>query len=172
MVSSRDDLEIQVRDQFNNVDSNLFNNNQIINAFNNTWNKIETKKSRIKEKIDIKIREILLYNNDSINSQDNLSSKIKDEFNNADRTLIENSDIHEYLNTNSRKYWHQFNEQRKTKLEEKIVGINGRLMLYEYCTSKDEFEQEIKNNFFNDNERKNIEKFGLEMIFTNKINSN
>lgn len=45
-------------------------------------------------------------------------------------------------------------------------------MLYEYCTSKDEFEQEIKNNFFNNNERKNIEKAGLEMIFTNKINSN
>ncbi len=91
VVSSRDDLEIQVRDQFNNVNSNLFNNNQIINAFNRTWNKIKTKKSRIKEKIDIKIREILLYNNDSINSQDNLQSKIKDEFNYADRTLIENT---------------------------------------------------------------------------------
>ena len=45
----------------------------------------EEKTTRLKEKIEIKSMDILLYNNDSINSQGDLALKIKEEFNEADK---------------------------------------------------------------------------------------
>ena len=55
----------------------------------------EEKITRLKEKIEIKSMNILLYNNDSINSQGDLALKIKEEFK-ADRKLLENIDMNNY----------------------------------------------------------------------------
>ena len=40
--------------------------------------------------------DILLYNNDSINSQGDLAIKHKKEFNEADKKLLENIDMNNY----------------------------------------------------------------------------
>ncbi len=57
---------------------------------------IEIKINRLKEKIEFKIRDILLYNNDSINSQDDLESKIREKFNEADRRLLNDGYLDNY----------------------------------------------------------------------------
>ncbi len=56
----------------------------------------EEKTTRLKEKIEIKSMDILLYNNNSINSQGDLAIKHKKEFNEADKKLLENIDIDNY----------------------------------------------------------------------------
>ncbi len=57
---------------------------------------IEIKINRLKEKIEFKIRDILLYNNDSINSQDDLESKIREKFNETDRRLLNDGYLDNY----------------------------------------------------------------------------
>ena len=168
-VSSRNDLENRVQNEFNNVDQSLFENNQIINELNRTWNNIETKINRLKEKIENKFRDILLYDNDSINSQGDLGLKIKEDFNEADIRLLNDGEMDKYLHRNIRNNWSNICSDRRKKLEEKIKGISGIcLTLYEDCQTKDEFKKEIEKNFFNDNDRNNI-KDELEMIFQNTI---
>ena len=148
--SSRNDLLYRVQNEFNDVNQSLFNNNQIINELNRTWNNIETKIIRIKEEIEFKIRDILLYNNDSINSQGDLALTIKEELNEADRKLLENIDIDNYWYRKIRNNWSGIDTDRRKKLKEKIKGISGIFLTYKYCKTKDEFKTEIENNFFND----------------------
>ena len=92
--------------------------------------------------------DILLYNNDSINSQYDLESIIREEFEGVDRRLLENRDMDNYLRRNIRNNWSRID--RRKKLEEKIKGISDIFLTYKYCKKKDEFKTEIENNFFND----------------------
>ncbi len=94
--------------------------------------------------------DILLYNNDSINSQGDLALKIKEEFNEADKKLLENIDINNYWCRKIRNNWSGIDIDRKKKLEEKIKDISGIFLKYKYCKTKDEFKTEIENDFFND----------------------
>ncbi len=94
------------------MDQILFENNQIINELNHTWNNIETKINRLKEKIEFKMRDILLYYNNSINSQDELELKIKEELNEADRRLLENRDMDNYLCRNIRNNWSRIDRRK------------------------------------------------------------
>ena len=108
-----------------NVEYYLFNNNQIINELNSTWNFIETKIARIKEKVEFKIKDILLFNNDSINFQDDLESKIKEVFKEEDRKLLNDIDEDDYLRRNIK------NKQSKIALiKEKTRRKNKRNKLY------------------------------------------
>ena len=63
--------------------------------------------------------DILLYNNDSINSQGDLALKIKEEFNEADKKLLENIDIDNYWRRKIRNNWSGIDTDRRKKLEEK-----------------------------------------------------
>jgi len=166
--SSRNDLLYTVQYEFNDVNQSLFENNQIINELNHTWNNIETKIKRLKEKIEFKIKDILLYNNDSINSQYDLESIIREEFEGADRRLLENRDMDNYLRRNIRRNWSKIFTNRRKKLEEKIKGISGIFLAYKYCQTKDEFKTEIENNFLDDNDRNNINA-QFKIIFQNTI---
>ena len=71
-----------------------------MNELNSTSNIIEIKKTRIKEKIEFKIKDILLFNNDSMNFQNDLESKIKEKLNEADRKLLNDIDEDDYLSLN------------------------------------------------------------------------
>ena len=61
---------------------------------------------------------ILLYNNNSINSQGDLALKIKEEFK-ADRKLLENIDMNNYWRRKIRNNWSGIDKDRRKKLEEK-----------------------------------------------------
>ena len=112
--------------------------------------------------------DILLYNNDSINSQGDLALTIKEESNEADKKLLENIDIDNYWRRKIRNNWSGIDTDRRKKLEEKIKGISDIFLIYKYCKKKDEFKTEIENNFFNDNDRNNI-KNELKINFQNTI---
>ena len=106
------------------MDQGLFNNNQIINELNLIWKNIEIKINRLKEKIEFKIRDILLYNNDSINSQDDLESKIREKFNEADRRLLNYGYLDNYWRRKIRNNWSKIYTDRRKKLQQKIQGIS------------------------------------------------
>ena len=83
--------------------------------------------------------DILLYNNDSINSQGDLAIKHKKEFNEADKKLLENIDMNNYQSRKIRNNWSGIDTDRRKKLKEKIKGISCIFLTYKYCKTKDEF---------------------------------
>ena len=86
----------------------------------------EEKTTRLKEKIEIKSMDILLYNNDSINSQGDLALKIKEESNEADKKLLENIDMNNHQSRKIRNNWSGIDTDRRKKLKEK----NQKYKLY------------------------------------------
>ena len=92
-----------------------------MNELNSTSNIIEIKITRIKEKIEFKIKDILLFNNDSINSQNDLESKSKEKLNEADRKLLNDIDEDDYLSLNIRNKWSKI-----ALIKEKIKRKNQR----------------------------------------------
>ena len=57
--------------------------------------------------------DILLYYNDSINSQGDLALTIKEELNEADRKLLENIDIDNYWCRKIRNNWSRIDTDRR-----------------------------------------------------------
>ena len=96
-----------------------------MNELNSTSNIIEIKITRIKEKIEFKIKDILLFNNDSINSQNDLESKSKEKLNEADRKLLNDIDEDDYLSLNIRNKWSKI-----ALIKEKTRRKNKRNKLY------------------------------------------
>lgn len=96
-----------------------------MNELNSTSNIIEIKITRIKEKIEFKIKDILLFNNDSINSQNDLESKSKEKLNEADRKLLNDIDEDDYLSLNIRNKWSKI-----ALIKEKIKRKNQRNKWY------------------------------------------
>ena len=96
-----------------------------MNELNSTSNIIEIKITRIKEKIEFKIKDILLFNNDSINSQNDLESNIKEKLNEADRKLLNDIDEDDYLSLNIRNKWSKI-----ALIKEKIKRKNQRNKWY------------------------------------------
>ena len=83
------DLENKVRNNFNFEDiNNIFDCNQIKNELNRVWNNINEQKGRLKDKIEYKIMNIILYNKDSIYSINNLRDKIISDFHEEERRLF------------------------------------------------------------------------------------
>lgn len=146
------DLENKVRNNFNFEDiNNIFDCNQIKNELNRVWNNINEQKGRLKDKIEYKIMNIILYNKDSIYSINNLRDKIISDFHEEERRLFNKfeENIKYFLNRIIRNTWAQINNERKRKVEEKIDKIKDIFLTYDYCQTKDDFKREIENTYLN-----------------------
>ncbi len=148
-MESKFDLELKVQRDLPNLEDNFFDNIDIIQEINRTWNNLNEQKKSLKNKIDSNIKYIISFNN--VSAKENIKEQITNNFDEEERKCFNKfrNNIEIFLRKKCIFAW----DQIVRRLKEKIEGINSIILTYDYCQTKEIFKQEIENNYLNDNDR-------------------